>query len=79
MNTRLNLSEIIGISGVALVFKIGFLIFSIIYFLFSLIVIRQVNLMAETVITEGSIILKVIALLHALLALGVIVIFVLIL
>lgn len=79
MNTRLNLSEIIGISGITLVFKIGFLIFSVIYFLFSLIVIRQVNLMAETVITEGSIILKVIALLHALLALGVIVLFVLIL
>lgn len=79
MNTRLNLSEIIGISGITLVFKIGFLTFSAIYFLFSLIVIRQVNLMAETVITEGSIILKVIALLHALLALGVIVLFVLIL
>lgn len=79
MNTRLNLSEIISLSGITFVFKIGFLIFSVIYFLFSLIVVRQVNLMAETVITEGSIILKVIALLHALLALGVIVLFVLIL
>ncbi len=79
MNTSLNLSDIIGVSGVTLVFKIGFLIFSIIYFLFSLIVIRQVNLMSETVITEGSIVLKVIALLHALLALGVIVLFILLL
>ncbi len=79
MNNRLNLSDLIGSSGINLIFKVGFLIFSGIYFLFSLIVIRQVNLMSETVITEGAIILKIIALLHALLALGVVVLFILIL
>ena len=61
------------ISGV---FEIGFLIFGILYFIFTLIVLRQVNLMTATVRTEGGGLLKAIAILYAGLALGVIVLFI---
>ncbi len=57
-------------------FEIGFLIFGIIYFIFTLIVLRQVNLMTETIKTESGGILKAIAILYAGLALGVIVLFI---
>lgn len=56
--------------------KVLFIIFAIGYFLFSLVVIRQVNLMAETVITEAAPILKALSILHAGLALGVIILFI---
>lgn len=59
------------------VFNIGFVFLSILYFIFSLIVIRQVGLMSETVATEGASILKIIAVLHALLSLGIIILFIL--
>lgn len=61
------------ISGV---FEIGFLIFGILYFIFTLIVLRQVNLMTATVRTEGGGLLKAVAILYAGLALGVIVLFI---
>lgn len=57
------------------IFNIGFLLFAILYFIFSLVVIRQVNLMSETVITEGAPLLKIIAIMQALLALGIIILF----
>ena len=57
-------------------FEIGFLLFGIIYFIFTLIVLRQVNLMTQTVRTEGGGLLKAIAILYAGLALGVIVLFI---
>lgn len=79
MQQEKNIFDQINSEVLSLLFKIGFLILAGIYFLFSLIVVRQVNLMSETVITEGAPILKIIALLHALLALGVIVLFILIL
>lgn len=56
--------------------KLGYLIFTILYFIFSLIVVRQVNLMTETVITEAAGLLKVLAILNALLALGLVVYFI---
>lgn len=55
--------------------KIGFIGISILYFIFSLVVIRQVNLMSETVITEAAGTLKIIAILHALLALIIVIFF----
>lgn len=61
------------ISGV---FEIGFIIFGIIYFIFSLVVLRQVNLMTATVKTEGGGILKAVAILYAGISLGVIVLFI---
>jgi hypothetical protein len=57
-------------------FDIGFLAFGIVYFIFTLIVLRQVNLMTSTVRTEGGGALKAIAILYAGLALGVIVLFI---
>lgn len=57
--------------------KIALIVFAILYFIFSLIVVRQVNLMTQTVKTETAPILKLISFVHALLALGVIILFVL--
>ncbi len=56
--------------------KLGFIGVAALYFIFSLVVIRQVNLMSETVITKAAGILKVIAILHALLALAVLIFFI---
>lgn len=64
------------ISSTIGLFKIGFVAFAILYFIFSLIVIRQVALMTETVLTEGAPILRVLSILHAGLALGIIVLFI---
>lgn len=58
------------------VFEIGFLVFGVVYFLFTLILLRQVSLMTSTVKTEGGGILKALAILYAGLALGVIVLFI---
>ena len=54
----------------------GLVIAAVMYFIFSLIVLRQVNLMTDTIETEGAPILKALAYLHAFLALGVILILV---
>lgn len=51
------------------VFKLGFIIFAGLYFIFTLIVLRQVNLMTSTIITEGGPILRVLAIAYAVLAL----------
>lgn len=57
-------------------FEIGFLAFGVVYFIFTLIVLRQVNLMTSTIRTEGGGILNAMAILYAGLALGVIVLFI---
>lgn len=62
--------------GLVLFFKIGFIVLAILYFIFSLIVIRQVALMSQTVITEGGFVLRAISIIHAGLALGVVVFFI---
>lgn len=54
----------------------GFLIFAIVYFLFSLIVIRQVFLMTKTVVTEAGLFLRLLSFVHALVALGVVIVFI---
>lgn len=59
-----------------LALKIGLVAFAIVYFIFTLIVVRQVNLMTETVMTEGGAILRALAILLAGLAVGVIILFV---
>lgn len=76
-NDSLTGLELLRTFMVGLIFKVGFLLFALIYFIFSLIVIRQVNLMSETLVTEGDQILKFIAIIHALFALGVIIYFIL--
>lgn len=54
-------------------FEFGFIAFAVVYFIFTLIVLRQVNLMTSTVKTEGGGILKGLAILYCGLALGVVV------
>lgn len=68
-------NQLIGtlISGV---FELGFLVFGIAYFIFTLVVLRQVNLMTSTIRTEGGGLLKAVAILYAGVALGVIVLFI---
>lgn len=63
----------IFLSIVSKAFEIGFLIFTVVYFIFTLIVLRQVNLMTATIKTEGGGILKALAILYCGFALGVIV------
>lgn len=63
-------------SLIEMVFKGGFIIFGVVYFIFTLVVLRQVNIMASTLRTEGGGILKGLAILFAGLALGVIVLFI---
>jgi hypothetical protein len=62
-----------GVVGIA---KIGFIIFAALYFIFSLVVIRQVALMAETVKTEFGGILKILSIFFALLSLGLLIFFI---
>ena len=57
-------------------FEIGFLVFGVVYFIFTLIVLRQVNMMTSTIKTEGGGLIKALAILYAGLGLGVIVLFV---
>lgn len=64
------------IANTALLFKIGLVAFSALYFVFSLIVVRQVSLMSETVKTKFGGILRVFSILFAGLALGILVLFV---
>lgn len=56
--------------------RILFLILAALYFIFSLFVIRQINLMTETLITEVGTVLRVFALFHTLVALTVVVFFI---
>jgi len=47
------------------VFKAGFIIFAILHFIFTLIVLRQINLMTETIITEGGPVLRILGIVYA--------------
>ncbi|MBI4037058.1 hypothetical protein HY385_01400 [Candidatus Daviesbacteria bacterium] len=68
------LSSTVGpIDGVWLIVKIGTILLAVFYFLFSLVVVRQISLMTETLMTEVSPLLRALSILHAGLALGVII------
>lgn len=58
------------------VFKAGFIIFTVLYFIFTLIVLRQINLMTQTIITEGGPILRILGIVYAVLALLVLLYFI---
>lgn len=62
--------------GFWLVVKVGILILAVLYFIFSLIVVRQVSLMTEILMTEVSPILRFFSIVHAGLALGIVVLFI---
>lgn len=57
-------------------FKIGFVVIAILYFVFTLIVIGQVRMMTETVSTEAGSLLRFFSIIHAGIALGLIVLFI---
>ncbi|MBI3486481.1 hypothetical protein HY025_06135 [Candidatus Daviesbacteria bacterium] len=69
--------QLIGfeLTTVGLVLKIGFIAFAIIYFIFTLIVVRQVNLMTETFTTELAGFLKALSIFYALVALAIVILF----
>lgn len=56
--------------------RLGILFLSVLYFVFSLIVLRQIKLMSETLISETSPVLTALAILHSGFALGVIILFI---
>lgn len=68
-------SPIVPIDLVWLIVKGTFVLLAGLYFIFSLIVVRQVNLMTETLITEVAPFLRAFAIIHAGVALGIIVLF----
>lgn len=57
-------------------FKIGFVVIAILYFIFALIVIGQIRMMTETVSTEAGSLLRFFSIIHAGIALGLIVLFI---
>lgn len=59
-----------------LMMKVGILFLGALYFVFSLIIVRQVSLMSEVLITEVSPLLRAFTILHAGLALGIIILFI---
>ena len=63
------------IPNTAIIFKFGIIIFAFLYFIFTLIVIRQVGLMTETVKTQAGILIKLVSIMYALFALGVVIFF----
>jgi hypothetical protein len=58
------------------VFKVGFIIFAILHFIFTLIVLRQINLMTATIMTEGGPILRVLGIIYTIFALLVLIYFI---
>lgn len=58
------------------VVRSALVILSLLYFVFSLIVVRQVNLMTDTLITEVAPLLRAFAIIHAGVSLGIIILFI---
>lgn len=55
--------------------EVALVVFAAIYFVFSLIVLRQVNLMTETLITEVAPLLRALSIVYSGFSLGIIVLF----
>jgi hypothetical protein len=68
--------DILAFANVFALFKVGYVIFAVLYFLFALIVVRQVALMTDTVITEAGGFLRFLSIIHAIFALGILVFFI---
>lgn len=58
------------------IIRSSLVILSLLYFIFSLIVVRQINLMTDTLITEVAPFLRAFAIIHAGVALGIIILFI---
>ncbi len=61
------------ISSFWVIFKIVFIVAFGLYFIFSLIIVRQVQLMTDTLVTEVSPVLRGLSIIHAGIALGILV------
>ena len=70
------LSQYLSNSVISGSFKVGFILFALLYFVFSLIVVGQVRLMTQTVKTEAGPLLRFFSVLFAGIALGLIVLFI---
>lgn len=64
------------LTNFAFLYKIGFGALFVLYFIFALLVVRQVSLMTDTLYTEASPLLHALAIIHAGLSLGVLVLFI---
>lgn len=62
--------------GFLILVKFGLLLLAVLYFIFSLIVVRQVALMTETLMTEVTPLLRAFSIIHSGLALGIILLFI---
>src|SRR3989344_1687020 len=62
--------------GFLIVVKFGLLLLAVLYFIFSLIVVRQVSLMTDTLMTEVAPLIRAFSIIHAGLALGIILLFI---
>jgi len=69
------LAAILNNPVVLFAFKIGFILVAILYFIFALIAIGQIRMMTETVTTEAGSLLRFLSIIHAGIALGLIVLF----
>lgn len=69
-------SALFTLESLLTLIRAGILSLAVAYFFFSLIVVRQVNMMTETVITEAGSVLRALAILHAGVALGAIILFI---
>ncbi len=62
--------------GFLIIVKFGLLLLAVLYFIFSLIVVRQVSLMTDTLMTEVAPLIRAFSIIHAGLALGIIILFI---
>lgn len=70
-NPVITQSEIFSLVWFVVAVLMGILFF--LYFIFSLIVVRQVRLMTDTLITQISPVLRALSVIHAIIALGILV------
>jgi hypothetical protein len=71
-----NQTIVLSADLVVFLFKVGIIILAVFYFLFSLIVIRQVVNMTDTIASEAAPLLRAFSIVHAGVALGVIILFI---
>ena len=70
------ITPVVPMDIIWLIVRSSFVLLAGLYFIFSLVVVRQVNLMTETLITEVAPFLRAFAIIHAGVALGIVVLFI---
>jgi len=77
MNTDIIIGGLtFNLNSLVSLFKILLLILAVLYFIFSLVVVRQVSLMTETLITNVSPAFRVFSIIFAIISLAVVVLFI---